>query len=250
MKMILFIVLSWSATTQASPQGVALEERMALMSEANTDKRGATLSSVFRLATPQGELISLQEQNAALMVRPASTMKLFTGWMALQRGARSDEFLSDMLHTSDNAKAEDTLRRLGGARAMTDFYRELGFPMAQLKIVDGSGLSKSNRTNCDVQLKLLDLIRRSPDYERFRGLLAAPGEAGTLDDRLLELRGRLFGKTGTLRTTVALTGYVESTKGTLMFCVISEFFNTSWPVQRARIDGIVMDQVSRLEAGQ
>ena len=245
------LVLSVITSAFASPQGVALEEQMARRAGGHDNKSAqATLSAVFRLATPQGQVISLQERNANLMVRPASTMKLFTGWMALQRGVRSDEFLSEMLHTSDNAKAEQSLRLLGGASAMTRYYRDAGLPMAQLRIVDGSGLSKSNRTNCHVQLELLNLIRQTPDYERFRSLLASPGEVGTLDDRLLEYQGRLFGKTGTLSTTIALTGYLESPKGTLMFCVISEFFKNSWPAERARVDAVIRAKITELETSR
>lgn len=250
MKSLTLIILSsLLSLAHASSQGVALEEQMAREAGSQVEKSAAqaTLSSVFRLARPQGEVISLQEQNVNLMIRPASTMKLFTGWMALQKGVSPDEFLSEMLHNSDNAKAQQALRLLGGAGEMTKYYRELGYPMAQLRIIDGSGLSKSNRTNCAVIMQHLDMIRQTPDYERFRALLASPGEPGTLDDRLLEYQGRLFGKTGTLATTIALAGYVESPKGTVMFCVISEFFRNSWPNERARIDAVVRAKITELE---
>lgn len=234
---------------QAFPVGAELEESAALAQPRESNNKNApTTSIVFRLATPQGEVVSLVEQNAKLLVRPASTMKLFTGWMALQKGVQTDEYLTSMLQTSNNAQAERTLRLLGGAAQMTAFYRDLGLEVnGQLRIVDGSGLSKANRSNCHIQLELLNYIRQTPDFERFRNLLATPGAVGTLDDRLLDFRGRLFGKTGTLRTTIALTGFVESTKGTVMFCVISEFFSRTWPQERARIDAIVRERVTALE---
>lgn len=237
--------------TSLYAQGVAIEEAGALSRPISIEKSAPTTSIVFKLVVPQGEVLDLRNEKGELLVRPASTMKLFTGWMALQNAARSDEYLSDMLHRSDNAKADSTLRRLGGAKVMMDYYRDLGLSVQnQLKIVDGSGLSKSNRTTCSLQIELLDHIRQTADFERFKSLLASPGEQGTLDDRLLDLQGRLFGKTGTLRTTIALTGYIESSKGTVMFCVISEFFQNSWPNERARIDKIVLDEVSKLESAE
>lgn len=250
MRKTLFFFLALSLSNM-SHAGVSLEEAGAYSTPFSFEKGAPTTSIVFKLATPQGEVVSIKEDNGPLQVRPASTMKLFTGWMALQNGARPDEYLSDMLHRSDNAKAEATLKRMGGARAMENFYRDLGLNVKdQFKVVDGSGLSKSNRTTCNLQIELLDHIRQTPDFERFRSMLASPGEEGTLDDRLLELRGKLFGKTGTLRTTIALSGFIESSKGTVMFCVISEFFSNSWPNERARIDRIVLDQLAQIESAQ
>lgn len=248
MKSLLFSLLLVSPAWASAP-GVALEEAMALSQPVSREKAPATTSIVLRLINPQGEKVNLVEKNAKLLVRPASLMKLFTGWMAFELAVRPDDFLSEMLHRSDNAKAEQTLKALGGAKSMMSYYREQGLPVdGALKIVDGSGLSKSNRVNCDVVIQHLERIKEHPESERFKTLLASPGEVGTLDDRLLEYQGRLFGKTGTLRTTIALAGLLESPKGTVLFCVISEYFRSSWPQERARVDGLLRNEIQALEA--
>jgi len=253
MRSSLAILLALHCSTALAGHGAFLEEQAALSTPASTKALPApTTSSVFKLVTPQGEALTLVSQNGALLVRPASTMKLFTSWMALKQGVRTDEYLSEMLHTSNNAMAESTLRLLGGAKAMRNFLRdEEGLPVeGALKIVDGSGLSKANWVTCDFEVGFLDHVRQSAEFERYLSLLATPGAVGTLDDRLLELQGRLFGKTGTLRTTIALSGVVLSEKGTVLFCVISENFRATWPQERARIDALVLEQIHALESSR
>lgn len=232
-------------------RGAELEERMALMSEVESadEKAAMTTSIVFKLINPQGERSVLQTRNGDLLVKPASTMKLFTGWMALMRGTQTDEYLGEMLRMSDNAKAEETLRAMGGTRALTTFLTEEGLNVnaRTFQAVDGSGLSKANRASCNFEISLLEHIHASSEYERYRALLAQPGVAGTLEKRLLPWAGKLFAKTGTLRLTIALTGFAETSKGTVLFCVIAENFSNTWDQQRARIDSLVSAKLLELE---
>ena len=43
--------------------------------------------------------------------------------------------------------------------------------------------------------------------------LAKPGEAGTLKNKCLDYKGRLWAKTGTLKDVKALSGYIKTISG-------------------------------------
>ena len=98
----------------------------------------------------------------------------------------------------------------GGARAVAEalgLAADTGFRQA-----DGSGLSRQNQATVGAVGAVLVRMYRSPHAETFLSSLAKGGDpAGTLDDRFRGKRfeGRVFAKTGTLRDTSALAGYVR-----------------------------------------
>lgn len=202
---------------------------------------GPILSHIFKVVKNDGTRQVLAIQNFNSLVKPASTMKLFTGWWALQEGIRELDYLSLMLKTSSNAMAQATLDLLGKPQDMEDYYSLQGLTITPetFRVADGSGLSYSNKSTCSVQIQLLEMIFADSQYEVFRNLLATPGENGTLRNRLLDMKGKVFAKTGTLNRTAALSGFVETEKGTIIFCVLSDFINTSLQVERNRIDNLV-----------
>ena len=199
------------------------------------------LTHYFKLIKADGSSEILDRQNSNVPVKPASTMKIFTGWWAFSTDVREHDYLATMLKTSSNAMAQSTLDLMGSPHDMELYYEGLGLDVNEnsLRVADGSGLSYSNQANCDIQIELLEYIYNSADFETFRELMAKPGEEGTLVNRLKNLKGKVFAKTGTLRATAALSGFVDSPKGTIIFCVLSDFIRTSLPTERARIDALV-----------
>lgn len=199
------------------------------------------LSHIFKVIKNDGSRQVLAIKNFDSLVKPASTMKLFTGWWAFQEGIRGNEYLGRMLKTSSNAMAQATLELLGTPKDMESYYSQLGLHITSntFRVADGSGLSYSNKSTCSVQIQLLEMIYADEQYEAYRDLLATPGENGTLRNRLLDLKGRVFAKTGTLNRTAALSGFVETDQGTIIFCVLSDFINTSLQTERKRIDNLV-----------
>lgn len=111
-----------------------------------------------------------------------------------------------------------------GARAIEETLRRRGLADGgKTAIVDGSGLAKTNRTTAaTVALVLLrfhqDLLRGPLLHRSF----AAPGEEGTLDDRLVtrHTKGRLRAKTGTLAQAGAhaIAGYLDGRSGEPGLC--------------------------------
>lgn len=215
---------------------------------ASSDKAATpTYAHVFKLIRPNGTTKLLAYKNMNDLVKPASTMKLFTGWWAYQEKARTNEYLGQMLRDSVNSMAQNTLVKLGGTEAMKDYYRNLGLTVNNSTFIpaDGSGLSYANQSNCAVQIELLEQIRRDGDYATFKTLLARPGLNGTLKKRLTSLKGKVFAKTGTLKKTAALSGFIEAPQGTIVFCVLSDYLNKTLAAERARIDSMVIQNYNR-----
>ena len=128
-----------------------------------------------------------------------------------------------MDHESDNFTAEMLLKQLGagvglqgttaaGAQAVLQLLQEQQIPLAGVRIVDGSGLSRLDRLTTDA---VVAMLRSSWLDEDLRGLLIAAlpvaGRSGTLDSRMrgTVATGRVRAKTGTLNEASALSGYVR-----------------------------------------
>jgi D-alanyl-D-alanine carboxypeptidase/D-alanyl-D-alanine-endopeptidase (penicillin-binding protein 4) len=86
---------------------------------------------------------------------------------------------------------------------------------ARPTIVDGSGLSRQNRTTPHDVVDLLVALDRSEVARPMKLSLAIAGKAGTLSDRMRRTaaNGRCRAKTGTLNGVSNLAGYCDSRSG-------------------------------------
>jgi serine-type D-Ala-D-Ala carboxypeptidase/endopeptidase (penicillin-binding protein 4) len=125
---------------------------------------------------------------------------------------------------SDNYMAETLLKDLGAdyggagtTAAGTAVVRgEAARFGANPTMVDGSGLSRQNRTTPRDVVELLDGLDESAVAEPMRLSLAIAGKAGTLSDRMRRspATGRCRAKTGTLNGVSNLAGYCDARFGT------------------------------------
>jgi D-alanyl-D-alanine carboxypeptidase/D-alanyl-D-alanine-endopeptidase (penicillin-binding protein 4) len=124
---------------------------------------------------------------------------------------------------SNNFVAETLLKDLGarygaagttaqGVAVVRATLSELGI---RPRMVDGSGLSRANRTTPRDVVRLLMEIIGTVEYPGFRESLAVAGRTGTLHDRMRRspARDRCRGKTGTLNWVSALAGYCQTRGG-------------------------------------
>jgi len=134
--------------------------------------------------------------------------------------------LPEILKNSNNLIAE-TLFKTAGAKwangvgsrenslKMIDKYlSELDINSEEIKIVDGSGVSKNNLMSAEFMTRFLTSRAKDDDFEEFKTMLPAPGE-GTLKDRMLYFKTNLNAKTGTLSDTSAIAGYITTKRGKL-----------------------------------
>jgi D-alanyl-D-alanine carboxypeptidase/D-alanyl-D-alanine-endopeptidase (penicillin-binding protein 4) len=130
------------------------------------------------------------------------------------------ELLRRMNQPSDNFMAETLVKVLGsrfggegstaaGATVMRSELGELGIAP---QIVDGSGLSRSDRTS---PRDVVALLAELDGDAAFVGSLAVAGRSGTIATRMrgTAAQDRCRAKTGTLRDVSALAGYCATSGG-------------------------------------
>lgn len=138
-------------------------------------------------------------------------------------------------HVSHNLFADALLKTVGrvalgegtfagGARAIQYFLEcETAADTARLRVVDGSGLSRFNRTTARITIQLLDYMARSGTEEAYR--LSLPEAAGPRGLRRMQgtaAAGNLRAKTGTIQHVSSLSGYVRASDGErLAFSIIA-----------------------------
>ena len=155
--------------------------------------------------------------------------------------------------TSNNIYAESIFKYLGykkygvgsflnGSRAVMDYLKEKGMPTGGVRIVDGSGLSRSNAMTADFMCRYLSLMTKEPFYEDFLQSLAKVGESGTAKNLLPNLPNGITVrvKTGTMDGVKAYAGYVITPRGeTLTFCIISNGHDCSPQEAASRLNKIL-----------
>jgi D-alanyl-D-alanine carboxypeptidase len=212
-------------------------------------KGKGTWSYQFLYIARDGTATDLSQYRVKEKIKPASVLKLFTGWMAYQSEAQTVDYLHFMLRRRDNARADQTLKKMGGPSKLRSFYatQNLALTSANFNMVDGSGLSHSNRVTADLVTRLLTQIYVSGQYDSFKALLAEPQQDGTLSTRFKDLAYPLYAKTGTLADTASLAGYVDLNHGTLVFAIFSNQLKVSVATARRLIDKTVLKYISKAE---
>jgi D-alanyl-D-alanine carboxypeptidase/D-alanyl-D-alanine-endopeptidase (penicillin-binding protein 4) len=154
---------------------------------------------------------------------------------------------------SDNFFAETLLKDLAhqtggrgttaaGARISASHARGLG---VRATLVDGSGLSRSDRASPQGIVKLLTAMYASDDSDVFVDSLPIAGRDGTLFDRMRRgaARDRCRGKTGTLSNVSALSGYCEARSGDNY--AYSILMNGVYPTGARKLQDLMLQALSR-----
>ncbi len=138
--------------------------------------------------------------------------------------------LGDVLANSDNNAAELLLKEIGlvdegsptrvaGLQAVASVLVQRGISTDGVVLVDGSGLDANNRLTCSL---LVDLLESFGSQSVLAEGLALAGSTGTLREQLTTppaLR-RVRAKTGTLRTSKALSGFYGVSDGAITFSLL------------------------------
>jgi len=134
----------------------------------------------------------------------------------------------DLMKDSLNPYAQLLLLQAGGLRpdlpgdsvqrglaVLADWMAKAGLDPGSVQLEDGAGGSRRNLVQPDAIVRLLAHMDRQPEAAAFRDSLPVAGVDGTLRLRMggTAAQGNLRAKTGTLRGTHALSGYVTSAGG-------------------------------------
>ncbi len=148
-------------------------------------------------------------------------MTLFT-----HRSPSLREILPGMLKPSQNQIAEAMLLTVGrelrgvstavsGAAVADSLLRAREIDPSGLRLADGSGLSRYSLVSPSLLVDLLTTMDGSRYRDVWHASLPVAGRDGTLAGRMTEgpLTGQVVAKTGTLRGTRSLSGYLTSRSG-------------------------------------
>ncbi len=148
----------------------------------------------------------------------------------------SDNFYAEMLVKQLGAKMRGAGTTSAGCAVIRRVLEERNVPLAGVRIVDGSGLSKYDRATAASLAQLLvsawrDTGVRTPFFDS----LAVAGVDGTLKDRMRTgpARGRVHAKTGTTNSSSALSGYVGTR---YVFAVLQNGSPIAWTNARRSQD--------------
>ncbi len=135
-----------------------------------------------------------------------------------------DKILPLIIKNSDNLSAETLFKAAGAVYAKSQgtfenskqmldaYFEKLNINSDDIKIVDGSGVSKNNLMTAEFMTDFLVGKTSEENFETFKTLLPTPSE-GTLKNRMLYFKDNLYAKTGTLAETSAIAGYITSKRG-------------------------------------
>ncbi|HEV7563221.1 MAG TPA: D-alanyl-D-alanine carboxypeptidase/D-alanyl-D-alanine-endopeptidase, partial [Solirubrobacterales bacterium] len=177
--------------------------------------------------------VSIRGASAAATTPPGAVL------LAHAESPTLTQLLGLTLPPSDNFFAETLLKDLGAlyggagttsagaavvARTMSSV---LGFSP---RVIDGSGLSRADRTSPYQVAQLLVGLASMPIGVVLRENLAVAGRTGTLENRMRRTTaaGRCRGKTGTLTGASNLVGYCEAIDGHLLaFAIFNDGISTA-----------------------
>ena len=149
--------------------------------------------------------------------------------MASIHSQPTDSLLKPMMHRSDNFFAEQTLLMV--SNEMTGVMNDAKIIDSLLKTdfrdlpqkprwVDGSGLSRYNLFSPNDMVAVLNKMKNEFEWNRITTILATGGE-GTLSNYYINLKDKIFAKTGTLSNNIALSGFLITNQNkTLIFSVL------------------------------
>jgi D-alanyl-D-alanine carboxypeptidase/D-alanyl-D-alanine-endopeptidase (penicillin-binding protein 4) len=158
------------------------------------------------------------------------------------------EILPMILKPSQNQIAEVFLRTVGlertgvgtadsGRRVIERQFADWKIPADGFVVRDGSGLSRNDYLSPEAIVDILEVMRRSPNFDVFYQALPIAGVDGTIGSRMRDTpaQGNLHAKTGTLPMVRSLSGYVHTADGRLLeFSILCN----GWTTPQASVDRV------------
>ncbi len=166
--------------------------------------------------------------------------------LATHESMSVEQLLTPFMKLSNNMHAEALVKTMGaeatgsgswdaGLDVVRDYAKSLGVDTSTLRISDGSGLSRFDLLSADHIADFLVAVRAEPWYDGWYAALPIAGNpdrftGGTLRARMRNTAAanNLHGKTGSLTSVTALSGYVTNADGReLVFSMISNNYLAS-----------------------
>jgi serine-type D-Ala-D-Ala carboxypeptidase/endopeptidase (penicillin-binding protein 4) len=181
---------------QASPPAFAAKAFTAAL-----ERRGVTVRRSARSGVTPSTAVSLAGLNSPGIENLVASMNV-----------PSDNFIAETLIKALGARFGGAGTTSAGAAVVRSNAAQLGI---RTTVVDGSGLSRSNRTSPKAVVALLTAMDEGALAQPFEASLPVAGRTGTLHDRMrgTSARDACRAKTGSLSNVSALAGYCDTRGG-------------------------------------
>ena len=138
-----------------------------------------------------------------------------------------DPVLTDIYKNSNNMSAETLFKVAGGkfvnntgaiknsVKMFDEYCKKNDLNNENIRITDGSGVSKNNLMTADFMTDFLVLQTKQNNFEKYMQTFPTAGE-GTLKNRMLYFKDTIYAKTGTLSDISAICGYIKTRNGNLV----------------------------------
>jgi D-alanyl-D-alanine carboxypeptidase/D-alanyl-D-alanine-endopeptidase (penicillin-binding protein 4) len=191
---------------------------------------------------------ALRERGVSVDEQPARPDSARSDTLFTVQSVPLQEILPMILKPSQNQIAEVFLRTIGlertgvgtadsGRRVIERQFADWKIPADGFVIRDGSGLSRNDYLSPEAIVDILDVMRRSPNFDLFHASLPNAGVDGTIGSRMrgTPAEGNLHAKTGTLPMVRSLSGYVHTADGRLLeFSILCN----GWTAPQAEVDQV------------
>lgn len=148
----------------------------------------------------------LPAQNIYLIDKVEHDLSLATNAILKQ----SNNFAAESLFKIAGGKFVNNTGSIGHSNQMLNaYFAKNNLNASDIRIVDGSGVSKNNLMTADF---MSDFLAKEAENKNLIDNLPTPSE-GTLTNRMLYFKDNLKAKTGTVSNVSALAGYLKTQKG-------------------------------------
>ncbi len=164
------------------------------------------------------ELASIDSQTLGETVRRMNkdSVNLYAELILRTVGKQFGESAPDENKSIQRTRGDDS----AGASVMKRWLTEKNVVTDEIKIHDGSGLSRLDFVTPEAVARALIFAAQSKFADTFKNSLPVAGTDGTLRGRLGNVRGKILGKTGSITYVNALAGYAKnSTDETFAFVI-------------------------------
>lgn len=163
------------------------------------------------------------------------------------------KIVRECLLQSDNFYAESFYRILGRRlhhsaqadsckAALSDVLKRLGAPADDIKIDDGSGLSRDNYVSPEYFVEFLSAMMDSPVFGEYIETLGQPGDRyyeARLKGESEALKSRVHLKSGSMGGVRCFSGYIEPSEGSKSDAIIFSIMANNFTASISKVDPII-----------
>lgn len=163
------------------------------------------------------------------------------------------KIVRECLFQSDNFYAESFYRILGRRlhhsaqadsckAALSDVLKRLGAPADDIKIDDGSGLSRDNYVSPEYFVEFLSAMMDSPVFGEYIETLGQPGDRyyeARLKGESEALKSRVHLKSGSMGGVRCFSGYIEPSEGSKSDAIIFSIMANNFTASISKVDPII-----------